>query len=80
MCEGAVKRLLPAGNQSCEPRPQAQHPAGLWNEIFTVHKAAAKYEESNLTKQAPPAETGAGAQALLQHWTEKKGRGERETQ
>lgn len=31
-----------------EPRPQAQHPAGLWNQIFTVHKASAKYEESTL--------------------------------
>lgn len=45
---GAVQRLLPAGNQSCEPRPQAQHPAGLWNQIFIVHKASAKYEESAL--------------------------------
>lgn len=31
-----------------EPRPQAQHPAGLWNQIFIVHKASAKYEESAL--------------------------------
>lgn len=45
---GAVQRLLPAGNYSCEPRPQAQHPAGLWNQIFIVHKASAKYEESAL--------------------------------
>lgn len=45
---GAVQCLLPAGNQSCEPRPQAQHPAGLWNQIFIVHKALAKYEESAL--------------------------------
>lgn len=45
---GAVHCLLPACNCSCEPRPQAQHPAGLWNQIFIVHKAAAKYEESAL--------------------------------
>lgn len=45
---GAVQCLLPAGNQSCEPRPWAQHPAGLWNQIFIVHKASAKYEESAL--------------------------------
>ena len=57
---GAVQCLLPAGNHSCEPRPQAQHPAGLWNQIFIVHKASAKYEESALPNKthSPSRERG----------------------
>ncbi len=43
-----LQRAVP---RNAQPRPQAQHPAVLWNGIFIVHKVEAKYEESLLPRK-----------------------------